>query len=194
MIAKGVPAVEANAAKRFWSSVDKSGPVPQHLPELGPCWIWTAGKHQGSGYGKANLHRKIVLAHRLAFAIKNGPILPGVDVLHRCDNRECVRPEHLFLGNALTNARDRDAKGRSAAGERHGRYTKPESNAVGERNGRAKLTPAQVSELRRIRRTTGIAYKKLGAIFGVSEAQAIRIAKGVQWVEGRALATAEASL
>jgi hypothetical protein len=186
VIARAVPAVDAATAERFWARVDKNGPVPAHCPEIGPCWTWTGAKLQGSGYGKATLAGRTLSAHRVAFAIVNGPIPDGVDVLHHCDNRECVRSEpngdgHLFRGDALLNAWDRDAKGRTAKGARHGRTTKPQRNAVGARNGRAKLSPQQVLKVRAMRASTGLSYLRLGLLFSVSEAQAIRICKGIQW-------------
>jgi hypothetical protein len=99
-------------AERFWAKVYKNGPVPQHIPELGPCWLWTA--YISEGYGEF----ESTTAHRTAWELTYGPIPLGFDVLHRCDNRTCVRPAHLFLGTDLDNARDREAKGRGRHGQR----------------------------------------------------------------------------
>lgn len=76
------------------------------------CWLWTAGK-SGNGYGAFKLKDgSQVPAHRMAWELARGPIPDGLYVLHRCDNRQCVRPEHLFLGSARDNALDMMAKGR----------------------------------------------------------------------------------
>lgn len=72
-----------------------------------PCILW-AGTRNPDGYGK----RGDNYAHRLAWEAAFGPIPPGLCVLHRCDVRPCVNPEHLFLGTKGDNARDREAKGR----------------------------------------------------------------------------------
>lgn len=51
-------------------------------------------------------------AHRVSYELFVGPIPAGMHVLHHCDNPPCVRPSHLFLGDAKVNAQDRAAKGR----------------------------------------------------------------------------------
>ena len=74
------------------------------------CWDWLAaiGYH---GYGVIGFNKKTELAHRLSYAIHKGTI-GGLFVLHRCDNRECVNPEHLFLGTTQDNVDDKVSKGR----------------------------------------------------------------------------------
>lgn len=78
-------------------------------PQTG-CWNWT--KSRGShGYGdfRRDGHK---LAHRWAYATFVGPIPEGAFVLHRCDNRRCVNPDHLFIGDADINNKDMVNKGR----------------------------------------------------------------------------------
>lgn len=98
-------------ADRFWSKVDKDGPIPAHAPELGPCWVWTAavGPH---GYGMFRIGGTMRRAHRVAYGLGHGVDPSEAGVLHRCDNTACVRPTHLFLGDQLANHQDRIAKGR----------------------------------------------------------------------------------
>lgn len=99
-------------AERFWPKVSRS--------ETG-CWEWT-GFRMKSGYGQMlGLNRKAISAHRAAWIVTHGTEPPGdVDVCHACDNRGCVRPDHLFLGSRLDNMRDAKGKGRIAHGERAG--------------------------------------------------------------------------
>lgn len=122
----------ASPEERFWAMVNKSGPVPAHAPELGPCWVWTGHCNR---YGSFGLGRKIVRAHRFSWELAHGPIPDGLCVLHKCDNPPCTNPGHLFLGTQLDNARDRDRKGRL-------------NSRVGERNPKAKLTETEVLAIR----------------------------------------------
>lgn len=75
------------------------------------CWNWTAstGSH---GYGTLSVNGSPKTTHRIAWELANGPIPNGMHVLHRCDNRLCCNPTHLFLGTNLDNIHDRMAKGR----------------------------------------------------------------------------------
>jgi hypothetical protein len=81
------------------------------------CWQWK-GAANDSGYGYFGFEGKMQLAHRVSYQIFNGGIAPGLHVCHSCDNRLCVRPDHLWLGTAKNNMNDRDAKGRSTK-DRH---------------------------------------------------------------------------
>lgn len=83
---------------RFWPKVDRHGPVPDHDPSLGPCWIWTAGQ-DGKGYGHISApppetSRKLK-AHRVAYELLIGPIPDGLELDHLCRVTLCVRPSHL---------------------------------------------------------------------------------------------------
>lgn len=81
------------------------------------CWEWTGLVDQG-GYGRLSLREKgrvrSECAHRLAWRLAYGPIPDGLCVCHRCDNRRCVRIDHLFLGTPKDNTRDMIQKGRKA--------------------------------------------------------------------------------
>lgn len=75
------------------------------------CWI-VAGATDTNGYGRVRDGRREHLAHRLLYLHEFGGIPDGLHVLHRCDNRRCCRPDHLFEGDAADNVADRIAKGR----------------------------------------------------------------------------------
>ena len=95
----------------FFKRVDKLGPIPKHRPKLGSCWVWTGGRDV-NGYGNFSVRGKPSKAHRFSFEIHTGIIPTSEMVCHHCDNPPCVNPDHLFLGNALTNNWDGFAKGR----------------------------------------------------------------------------------
>lgn len=97
-------AADESAERRFWAKVRLSD----------GCWEWTASL-SSQGYGMLKVggkHGAAMRAHRLSWLLHHGEIPAGQCVLHHCDNRLCVRPDHLFLGSQLDNIADRDKKGR----------------------------------------------------------------------------------
>lgn len=89
------------------------------------CWNWPYSTNVQTGYGQFMTRRdgksKMFTAHRLAYEIFIGPIDGGLCVLHRCDNRKCFNPAHLFLGTQRQNMDDMMRKGRyGGARRRHG--------------------------------------------------------------------------
>ena len=82
------------------------------------CWNWTASVRD-NGYGQMQTHKKVERAHRVSWEIHRGEIPDGMFVLHRCDNRLCVNPDHLYLGTHADNMRDITERGRSSKGIFH---------------------------------------------------------------------------
>jgi len=83
------------------------------------CWIWNLSLTK-LGYGKIKLFGETTTAHRISYIIHKGPIPVDLFVLHTCDVRNCVNPNHLFLGTSQDNAIDRDKKKRGAqSGKTH---------------------------------------------------------------------------
>lgn len=163
---------------RFWARVSKS-------EEPDGCWLWTGTMDRTTGYGVIGLPRegvpakirksRTVGAHRVSWEIHYGPIPPGLFICHDCDRtypagstdyRRCVRPDHLFLGTHADNVRDMHAKGRAFGGQTH-----PQ----------AKLTAAQVGDIRRLRDEGGFGVRALAETFGVSHDTIRNILLGKVW-------------
>ncbi len=143
--------------ERFWAKVNKHGP--------NNCWEWTAAK-QGAGYGTIGVDGKVVQAHRYSYELHYGPIPEGMSVLHHCDNRACVNPDHLFLGTNADNIADKMNKGRQARGITHSR---------------ARLTEAQVIEIRRKYAKGHISHAMLAAEYHVSISAIANITQRITW-------------
>jgi len=75
------------------------------------CWHWM-GPDNGKGYGRITYEGRMQMVHRLSYRAFVGEIPEGMYVLHRCDNRACINPEHLWLGTYHDNMQDCIAKGR----------------------------------------------------------------------------------
>jgi predicted DNA-binding protein (UPF0251 family) len=156
-------------ALRFWPKVDKTA----------GCWLWTAGT-DSNGYGVFTIGGRALGAHRVSYEWTYGSVPDDLNVLHRCDVRACVRPDHLFLGTNADNSRDMVSKGRAASGDRNSTHIHPEM-VQGERNGRARLTGADVLEIRRLYAAGGIRQVDLAKRFGVPQVHISRIVLRQSW-------------
>lgn len=95
-----------------------------HIGYSRNCWNWT-GQKFNSGYGSAWINGKCRTAHRVSYEIFNGKIKGNLLVCHKCDNKSCVKPSHLFLGTSQDNLRDASKKGLLASGKNNGMHISP---------------------------------------------------------------------
>lgn len=145
-----IVAIKARSKKRdavfeplFWAQV-KVGDVQE-------CWPWMAHRKQ-NGYGEINFLGKQQSSHRVAYILTYGRINNGYYVCHRCDNKPCCNPLHLFVGTPKDNTQDCINKGLMprAIGEKNGMFGRR-----GSKSPSSVLTEAQVIEMRR-KYATGI--------------------------------------
>ena len=144
---------------RFWSKVNRTG----------DCWNWIASKK--NGYGQFTINRHPYRAHRIAYLMEVGPIVANLYVCHRCDNRACVNPSHLFLATAKENTRDAISKGRI--------LPKAIVGLHGESSGRAKLTNTDVLTIRYLAGT--MSQRTLAKQFGIGQTTVGHIIHNRTW-------------
>ena len=87
------------------------------------CWVWS-GEMATNGYGKIKVFGRYKSAHRFSHELNNGPIEEGMEILHSCDNRKCVNPDHLRQGTHAENMQEAAERGRMRSGKDHPMYGK----------------------------------------------------------------------
>lgn len=137
-----------NNVKRFWKRVKKTN----------NCWIWQG--HLKNKYGGIFFDGKEQTTHRFSWILHFGDIPEKMDVCHKCDNKRCVRPDHLFLGTRSENNIDMMLKGRSK---------------------NAKLTIEDVKEIRKLYAKGLKNYTEIGRRYGVADYAISSIIKKRQW-------------
>lgn len=153
-------------SNRFWAKVDIKAP--------NECWAWTAAKNSKTGYGCFRVgslkdgSRRMIDAHRHAVELTRGFITEGLYVLHRCDNRICVNPNHLYVGTQSDNISDMWNRGRSG---------RKADFAMGKNNGRARLSEDQVRMVRASLKSGPDLAKELG----ITRAQVSAIRRRKAW-------------
>jgi len=143
--------------KTFWDKVTVNG--------LDGCWIWRAGLNS-NGYGMVRFQGKVRSAHRVSYELTHKPIPSGMVVMHSCDNKRCVNPNHLSIGTHMDNIQDMDKKGRG------NRVRLP-----GVRNGRAKLTELDIRSIQ----GSVESGKALSKKWGISQTRISLIRNGKVW-------------
>ena len=139
------------------------------------CWLWTGTFYTQFGrptYGQFYLAGKRTGAHRASFIIHKGPVPDGLDILHSCDVKACVNPEHLRAGTHQENIAEAYAK-------------KPAGKYGGENHPRARLDWPSVRAIRAAS-AEGVSHADLGSRYGVTPTHINHIVKGLRWVEPRA--------
>jgi hypothetical protein len=129
-------AIPKTLKERFWEKVD--------IRSEDECWEWIA-RTTPSGYGSFSINGKFASAHKMSWILAYGEIpktkssdYRGTCVLHKCDNRKCVNPKHLFVGTHTDNMKDMESKRRGKTTPQHG-----------EHNPQSKLTESDVLEIRK---------------------------------------------
>jgi len=147
--------------ERFWKRVNKNGPTMPHMDS--PCWVWTR-RATRYGYGQVMWQGKQSRVHRVAWELMRGE-KPGPLLLHNCDNRRCVNPDHLREGTQKENCRDAIERGRHTCGEKHGM---------------SKLTNATARQALQWR-SEGISTKEISIRLGVAVMTIRRVVSGRSW-------------
>lgn len=169
---------EAVLLPRLWKALGKrttgtaTNPVERFLRKVAygasDCWYFV-GHIDALGYGRVATPDENK-AHRHAWRLFKGDIPAGMRVLHRCDVRNCVNPDHLFLGTQADNVHDMVNKGRNR--------TTP---VYGEANHLSKLTADRVRQMRARKQETGASYREIAEAFGVTTMTAYRAIVGQSW-------------
>lgn len=130
------------------------------------CWLWTGTSLKG--YGKMNVKSRTKMAHRVAYEAYIGPIPAGMFVCHKCDVPSCINPNHLFVGTHADNMTDRNKKGNSPKGIK---------------NGSAKYTKEQISQVKFYLGMGGKSHKEIACITGVHFGTISEIKCGRLWAD-----------
>ncbi len=143
--------------QRFWDKVKIGAPDA--------CWPWQ-GAIMHDGYGNIKWSDGFRKAHRVAYELRYGPIPDGMMVCHRCDNRACVNPAHLFLGTNSDNLQDMGRKHRSKW-DAHPEMTK--------------ITRKQAREIRQAYATGSKTIESIEAEYGLSKSHVYAILGNQKW-------------
>ena len=161
---------------RFWAKIKNSS--------WASCWPWLAGTDK-DGYGNFEIRKDgkftCERAHRIAWQVWRGPIPPGKCVCHRCDNKACCNPSHLFVDTNSGNMKDRDSKGRQAKGSRHGMYGNGHLVAR-EKSGMHKFTWNDIPMIRLLA-VAGASYPFTAKRYGVTPNAIGSVVRGKTWKE-----------
>ena len=138
--------------------------------EATECWPWK-GCLRAYGYGHFRLSHseKLIGAHVYAYRLAYGEAPTGLHILHKCDNRACCNPAHLYAGTHADNMRDMAERNRSAHGHR---------------NGQAKLRDDEVEMIRRLYAEETYNQEVLAEIFSITQGSVSRLVRGQHYQQG----------
>jgi hypothetical protein len=131
------------------------------------CWNWTAGLDR-DGYSVFEFRPFAQRGHRASWIIHNGSIPDGMLVCHKCDNRKCINPDHLFLGTSSDNNQDMMNKMRNIY-------------HCGSKSVLSKLTEEKVIEMRDRYAKGGITQRKLALEYGIGYKAVCKIINRQRW-------------
>jgi HNH endonuclease len=138
----------------------------RHVIKTKQCWIWI-GSINEKGYGRFNLNGKCIRAHRVSYEIWKGKIHSKLYVLHTCDNRKCVNPKHLYLGDQLKNMDDMYKKKRNNQPKR-------------ENHPNSKLTSKKVKDIKKLLKS-GMMGKDIALKYNLHKQTIYNINSGKIW-------------
>jgi hypothetical protein len=152
-----------------------------YLDEGHGCWLWKLGRI-GNGYGQFYFRGEPFLTHRLAYAVFNGDFDDDLCILHKCDVKHCLNPDHLFLGTHADNVADKVAKGRQGKGEKMARVGRNNGafGRTGEKNPMAKLRENQVLEIL-TQKEAGLSQCQIAKNYGMSQPAISNIIRKKTW-------------
>lgn len=137
-------AIDYETEQRFWQRVIK---------DPNGCWNW-AGSTITAGYGSFSIDGKTYSAHRVAYALANGGVPDGAYVCHRCDNKLCCRPDHLYAGSHRSNMLDKKIRGRNV-------------RLTGTDNGMTKISDGVARRIFLLYKSRRMSQQKIAKLFGL---------------------------
>jgi hypothetical protein len=147
---------ERNFENRFWNNT---------VSNENGCWEWQGATHKKTGYGIITLDGEARTTHTVSYEQANGAIPDGLFVLHRCNNRVCINPEHLYIGTHDDNMRDMANAG----------------STKGAKNPNAVLNDSNVKEIRKLINSKMITYADIAKRYSVKRQTIKDIALGRTW-------------
>lgn len=153
-----MPIMSEAEISHFWSGVD--------IGAKDQCWNWKRSTNTW-GYGRAKIQHHMFGSHRIAYYLGNHSDPGRLLVCHKCDNKQCCNPSHLFVGTQSENLYDASRKGKLI-------YNR------GENHGRAKLTVSIIEQIKSLY-LQGLSQHKIAHDLSINQSTVSRIISGKRW-------------